>query len=148
MREPIFCHEGSAALLALPHDGLRVTYTLDYPHPALRSQTVSFEVDEGVYARQIAPARTFCTEEEARSLRQKGFGKGADRRNTLVMGPSGPRGNRLRFADECARHKVLDLLGDLGLLNLDLRGHFIGIRSGHALNHRLCELILKDRRAR
>lgn len=145
LREPIFISSGNAVLAAVPDDRFRVTYTLDYGLLSLKGQTVSLEMNPRNYAADIAPARTFCTEEEAAALRKRGFGKGADTRNTLVMGKKGPRGNRLRFPDECARHKVLDLVGDLALLGFALKGHVIGIRSGHALNHRLVEAIIKQR---
>jgi UDP-3-O-acyl N-acetylglucosamine deacetylase len=143
VREPLFIADGGAVL---PDDAFRITYTLDYAHPALRGQTVSFRVDERTFVKDIAPARTFCTEEEALALRRRGLGRGADTRNTLVMGPRGPRRNRLRFRDECARHKVLDLVGDLALLGFAIRGHVVAIRSGHALNHRLLRLILNQKR--
>jgi UDP-3-O-acyl N-acetylglucosamine deacetylase len=145
--EPLFIADGGAALAVLPDDAFRVTYTLDYAHPALRGQTVSFDVTEKTFVKDIAPARTFCTEEEALVLRRRGLGRGADTRNTLVMTPRGPKENRLRFRDECARHKVLDLVGDLALLGFAVRGHVVAIRSGHALNHRLLRLILNQKRA-
>ncbi len=152
--EPIFLSAKNAVLAAHPHKGLRVTYTLDYDYPGLRAQTVSFDVDERTFSREIAPARTFCTADEAKSLREAGYGLGADTRNTLVMSPEGPVENSLRFPDECARHKALDLIGDLALLGARLDAHVIAIRSGHQLNRRLVEAIasaqtvLKERKIR
>lgn len=145
LKEPVFAAAKDAAILALPYDRFRVTYTLDYPHPRLRAKTVSFDVDEKTYLAEIAPARTFCTREEARALRARGFGLGADTQNTLVMGPKGPLRNRLRFADECARHKVLDLIGDLAPLGFAVEAHFIAVRSGHALNREIGRLILQQK---
>lgn len=145
VKSPLFCSSGNALLYILPHEGFKVTYTLDYPHPRLKEQTVSFDVTEDAYIRQIAPARTFCTEEDAVFLKHKGLGKGATYQNTLVMTDKGPKHNRLKFPDECARHKVLDLIGDLGMLGFSIHGHVIGIRSGHALNRRMADLIMKQK---
>lgn len=141
VREPVFVSADRSAILALPHDGLRVTYTLDYPQPGLQAQTVSVDLTPELFAETIAPARTFCSRDEAERLRAQGFGKGATTANTLVMTADGPLDNRLRFVDECARHKILDLIGDLSLLGLDLRAHIVAVRSGHALNHKLREAL-------
>lgn len=140
--EPIFCHDEKAALAVYPADDLRVSYALNCRHPLLADQKVDFLMDAGVYEREIAPARTFCTEEEAQVLKKKGFGRGADFKNTLVIGAKGPLQNRFRFVDECARHKVLDLLGDLALAGFAVKGHVVGLRSGHALNHELVKKII------
>lgn len=143
--EPIFYSAGNAAISAFPHDGFRVTYTLDYDHPALRAQVVSFEVTDRTYADQIAPARTFCTEEEAAALQKAGFGRGADTANTLVMSAAGPVKSKLAWPDECARHKVLDLIGDLGLLGFRIVGHIVAVRSGHGQNRAFVEQMRKKK---
>ncbi len=128
---------GSEALLsALPWErGLQISYTLDYgPSAPFAPQHVSFALSEDAFVREIAPARTFVLEAEAKALQERGLGKGANYDNTLVVGPSGPVQNRLRFPDEYARHKVLDLLGDLFLAGADLRAQVAAVRSGHAGN--------------
>jgi UDP-3-O-[3-hydroxymyristoyl] N-acetylglucosamine deacetylase/3-hydroxyacyl-[acyl-carrier-protein] dehydratase len=146
LREPVFVQEGDAAIAVFPDRSLKLSYMLSYPHPALKSQFVSFHAEgDDRYGEQIAPARTFCLKEEAEALRAAGFGKGANFENTVVMGPEGAIQNKLRFEDECARHKVLDLLGDLYLLGSHLRAHVIAIKSGHPLN---VKLLLKLNQAR
>lgn len=139
VREPIFFSDSGRAVQALPSDTLNLSYVLDYDHPALRGQMVSLTVTPDSFEKKLAPARTFCTEDEVRALKERGFGKGADMKNTLVMTARGPLRNRLRFKDECARHKTLDLLGDLALLGVGLAGDFRGLRSGHGLNRKLVE---------
>ena len=125
-------------LAVFPDRGLSVSYTLSYQHPALKAQFAQFSANGSPSFQQgIAPARTFCLYEEAEMLRAKGLGKGATYDNTLVIGPNGVMQNTLRFDDECVRHKILDLLGDLYLLGGHLRGRVIAIRSGHHLNARL-----------
>lgn len=147
LREPVFCHSGTAALCALPADTFSVAYLLDYGHPKLKAQLVDFQVTAEIFEKEIAPARTFCTSEEAQTLKAAGFGKGADLTNTLVIGADGPVGGTLRFQDECARHKVLDLIGDLGMLGFSLSARIVALRSGHALNRELAECIRKQRRS-
>ena len=137
VREPIVLDENGSVLAVFPGRQLKISYTLSYPHPVLKSQFVSFGTDGQSFDETIAPARTFCLAEEAELLRAKGFGKGATYENTLVVGPDGVIQNTLRFEDEFVRHKILDLLGDLYLLGAHLRGHVIAIKSGHHLNVKL-----------
>ncbi len=134
-----------AQLTALPHpSGLRVTYTLDYPVKPLRNVRVELDVTEERYEREVAPARTFVLREEAELLRALGLGAGASFDNTLVFDDDGPvNGVQLRFPDEAARHKLLDLVGDLALLGSRLRAHVVAVKSGHELNLALVQEIQK-----
>ena len=142
--EPVAVAAGEdISLVAFPYDaGFKVSYTLDYAHPFLGVQHVSFTMSEEGFARDIAPARTFVLASEAEALRKAGLGQGASHENTLVVGDKGVIGNTLRWPDEFARHKVLDLLGDLFLAGADLRGHVYAHRTGHAANLRLVERIV------
>ncbi|MBI4343091.1 MAG: UDP-3-O-[3-hydroxymyristoyl] N-acetylglucosamine deacetylase, partial [Candidatus Omnitrophica bacterium] len=138
LREPVFVEEGDSSIVVFPDKVLRISYMLSYDHPLLKSQFVSFTQDgTASFEQDIAPARTFCLPEEAERLRAAGFGKGATFEFTLVLGASGVLQNTLRFEDEFARHKILDLLGDLYLLGAHLRAHVIAIKSGHPLNVKL-----------
>lgn len=138
LREPVVVEEDDSSIAAFPDTTLRISYVLSYEHPRLRLQFVSFSANgEASFEETIAPARTFCLKDEAESLRAAGFGKGATFDNTLVVGEEGILHNALRFEDECARHKVLDLLGDLYLLGAHLRARIIAIKSGHPLNVKL-----------
>ena len=128
-----------------PADEFSISYTLDYDHPYLKNQTVDFMLTPELFESQIAPARTFCTEKEARQLQKKGFGLGATEDNTLVVRDDGSHRKGLRFADECARHKVLDILGDLSLLGFPVLGRVVGLRSGHSLNQKLVHQIRAQR---
>jgi UDP-3-O-acyl-N-acetylglucosamine deacetylase len=93
--------------------------------------------------RDIASARTFVLEAEVEMLRKAGYGSRATAADLLVFGPNGPIDNELRAPNECARHKVLDCLGDLGLLGCDLVARVEGHRSGHHLNAELARSILR-----
>lgn len=142
IEEPIWCRDRDAAIVALPADVLRISYTLSYP--GIGTQFFDIELTEEKFESQIAPARTFCFEAEALELLRRGLGKGANYENTLVMGPGGPINNTLRFYDEPVRHKVLDLIGDLCLAGAALKGHVIAVKSGHRLNMELVKK-LKER---
>ena len=115
--------------------GLTASYILDYgPRSPIARQSFTTDLTPESFAREIAGCRTFLLEEEARALRAQGIGQHLTHNQLLVFGPRGPIENRLRFADEPSRHKVLDLVGDLALCGFDLVGHVVAYRSGHALN--------------
>jgi UDP-3-O-[3-hydroxymyristoyl] N-acetylglucosamine deacetylase/3-hydroxyacyl-[acyl-carrier-protein] dehydratase len=119
-------------LSAEPYGGLRITFTIEYPHRLIGRQTVSFDINEETFMREIAPARTFVLERDIELLRQSGWIKGGRLESAVVIGEDGIRNQgELRFEDEFARHKVLDLLGDLFLLGGPLLGHVRATRSGH-----------------
>ncbi len=132
---------GRADELSAAEHGLTVSYCLSYRQGRLPAQTVTFEITPEIFAREIAPARSFLLEEEVEYFTSRGLGKGATRENTLVIG--GLTGGRQRLPDEPARHKVLDLLGDLFVLNADLVGEVVASRSGHSLNLTLSKELRK-----
>ena len=141
VKDPIWLEENDTVLAILPDSELKISYMLSYDHPLLRSQYVSVVITPETYEKEIAPTRTFCLEAEAEELRRQGLGKGANFENTLVVGKDGVVKNKLRFSDEFARHKVSDLMGDLYLLGMPLKGHVIAVKSGHPLNVRLLQKI-------
>ena len=135
--ESVFVRQGDATLaLHPPRDlELRASYLLDYGQQSpIHPQNFTSEITPETFANQIAPCRTFLLEEEARQLKQQGLGSRTQYKDLLVFGPQGPIDNQLRFANEPARHKVLDMLGDLFLLGHDLCGHLVAYRSGHPAN--------------
>src|SRR5205823_13847418 len=109
----------------------------------VRTQTVTPER----FAHDVAGCRTFVLESEALELRRQGLGTRTTASDLLVFGPRGPIDNRLRFADEPARHKILDILGDLSLFGHDLRGHVVAYRSGHPLNVELVRTLTQQQAA-
>lgn len=145
LKEPIWVEDEDASLTALPSNELKISYLLNYNHPKLQAQYVTFVLEKDIFVREIAPSRTFCLEEEVEPLRQIGLGKGADYSNTVVVSKSGVINNTFRFEDEPARHKVLDLIGDLYLLGCALETNIIAIKSGHPLNIRLLRRIEQQR---
>ncbi|MDI6605766.1 MAG: bifunctional UDP-3-O-[3-hydroxymyristoyl] N-acetylglucosamine deacetylase/3-hydroxyacyl-ACP dehydratase [Candidatus Omnitrophota bacterium] len=137
VKEPIFLEEENASIMAVPSHDFKVSYTLSYDHPLLKIQFKELSLSQEIFRDEIAPARTFCLEEEAQDLQRQGIGCGASYENTLVVGKKGVIKNKLRYEDEFVRHKILDLLGDLYVLGQPLKGHIIALKSGHSLNLRL-----------
>jgi UDP-3-O-acyl N-acetylglucosamine deacetylase len=134
---PVVVRAPGTTLALHPADGreLRVSYRLDYGLGApIPPQTVTLRACPATFLRDVARCRTFLTAPEADALRAQGIGRHLKPADLLVFGPRGPIDNALRFADEPARHKVLDLVGDLALCGFDLAGHVVAYRSGHALN--------------
>ena len=135
--------EGNSELIALPpldteSDTIEISYDLDYGSTGpINRQYYRVVVTPESFESNIAPARTFVLEDEARALREGGLGTHLTYADILVFGPDGPIENSLRFPDECVRHKILDIIGDLALLGRPLIGRIHARRSGHALNHAL-----------
>lgn len=132
----VVCKDGaSIGLHPATDDTLRATYTLDYGLTApIPRQAVTVAVRPDTFARELAGCRTFLLKHEAELLRAQGIGKHLSPKEVLVFDGAGPIDNRVRFADEPARHKLLDLVGDLSLCGFDLAGHVVAYRSGHSLN--------------
>lgn len=146
-KEPLYMEEGDSSVMILPANDFRVSYAMSYPDSVLKSQYASFEFNQEVFEKELAPSRTFCLQQEAQELTKQGLGKGANYENTVVVGENGIVNNKLRFEDEFVRHKICDLIGDLYLLGHPVKGHVIGIKSGHPLNIKLLKKIkhLHDR---
>lgn len=138
VKESVCCAAKKGSFLeAIPYNGFKISYFLSYPVGSIGEQFLSLDITPDIFKKEIAPARTFCMKKEAILLRILGFGRGADYKNTLIMGRDGPIKNKLRFPDEPARHKMLDLIGDLSLVGMPLKAHIVAVKSGHMLNMEL-----------
>ena len=118
-------------------------YELDYGsgNPIGR-QSLEVSLSPRHFHINLAPSRTFMLESEAEAMKARGLGQRATCKDLLVFGSRGPIDNQLRFPDECVRHKMVDMVGDLALAGCDLIGRFIAFRSGHRLNAELVRAIL------
>ncbi|MFZ4573237.1 MAG: UDP-3-O-acyl-N-acetylglucosamine deacetylase [Phycisphaerales bacterium] len=123
-------------------------YFLDYGTTSpIHAQSASWSGDTGVYVGQVAPARTFCLKAEAEAMKRMGLFKDFEPSDLLVIDDDGtPIDNAMRYHDEPARHKLLDLIGDLGLAGAPLLARITAERSGHALNHALVRAVLDGAR--
>lgn len=129
-------------------DSWTIRYDLDYGNTVIRPQSFTATITPEEFVREIAFARTFVLESEVAMLKARGFGQRATSQNLLVFGPQGVVENVLRAPDECARHKLLDCIGDLALCGGSPVGSFHAIQSGHHLNHRMVEKMLSTMPAR
>ena len=140
IREPISIAAGDASIYALPYadDGLNITYDLDYGgHVGVGRQIFSCRLTPESFEKHLAPARTFLLEAEARQFQARGMGTHVGPRDLLVINSDGPIKNSFRFPNECARHKIVDLIGDLALVGRAIKGRIVAYKSGHTLNQQL-----------
>jgi UDP-3-O-[3-hydroxymyristoyl] N-acetylglucosamine deacetylase/3-hydroxyacyl-[acyl-carrier-protein] dehydratase len=127
--------EGEASYVAVPAPGLRVSATIEFAHPVIGRQYGSFDLSNGSFERDIAPARTFGFAAEAEALHQRDLALGASLENTIVLNETKIMNEEpLRFPDEFLRHKVGDIVGDLALLGARLDAHVIAERPSHRGN--------------
>jgi beta-hydroxyacyl-ACP dehydratase FabZ len=144
IRKPVHVSFGDATLAALPGptDKLEIIYDFEAAAPVGR-QIFSFHLGEDDFLKELAPARTFVFEREVAELRRRGFGEHLTTKDLLVLGDNGPVENEFRFPDECVRHKVLDLIGDLTLAGRPIYGRLVAHKSGHELNHLMARKLLE-----
>ena len=125
--------------------GLSIRYLLDYGNEGpIGRQTIDVVLTPRTFDEELASARTFVLKHEAEWLREQGLGERVTCNDLLVFNDVGPVGNRLRFHDECVRHKTLDLIGDLALAGCDIEGRIVAYRSGHRLNAELVRTLLRE----
>lgn len=123
-------------------------YELDYGSgSSIGRQSLEVSLSPRHFHINLAPSRTFLLESEAQALKAMGLGQRATCKDLLVFGPGGPIVNELRFPDECVRHKMVDMVGDLALAGCDLIGRFVAYRSGHRLNAELVRTIVAESQA-
>jgi UDP-3-O-[3-hydroxymyristoyl] N-acetylglucosamine deacetylase len=150
IRQPVHVQDGDKWARFEPYEGFRLSFTIDFPHPALRStqQSTAIEFSTTQYIREVARARTFGFMRELDQLRAHNLGLGASLDNVValddfrVVNPDG-----LRYDDEFVRHKILDAIGDLYLLGHHVIGAYSAYKSGHALNNQLVRALLADRKS-
>jgi len=134
VEHPYTFKDGEAELTVLPNDQLMVTFFIDFPETAIGQQAYSLMVTPQSFLEEIAPARTFCLEHDVEHLRELGLIKGGSLECALVVGKQEYLNPPLRFPEEPVRHKILDFLGDLFLINCFPVAHFTVNRSGHLQN--------------
>lgn len=145
VRHPVSVEAPGKRITILPADSFVLTCDIFFDHPMVGHQAIELEVTPDRYAAEIAPARTFGFAWELDQMRNMGLIRGASLDNAVcfnrssVMNPEG-----LRSEDECCRHKVLDLIGDLALIGKPLLGHVIAERAGHAMHAALVARIMSE----
>jgi len=144
VHEPIFLESRSGSLMTIvPDDRFRVSCTNVGPDGRF-TQFYSTEITPELYEKEIAPARTFVFYEDVKPLLDKGLIKGGSLENAVVVkGDSVLSKEPVRFPEEFARHKILDIVGDLALFGRPIRGHVIAVKPGHGPNTELAKILTK-----
>ena len=135
--ETVRCSFGDSWIEARPaiEDEYSVRFELDYSHePVIGCQIAEARITPEAFREEIAHCRTFVLEREAEALRRRGLGTEVTTRDLLVFGDSGPIDNQMHFDNECARHKLLDVVGDMSLVGCPIVGQIVAHKSGHHLN--------------
>jgi UDP-3-O-[3-hydroxymyristoyl] N-acetylglucosamine deacetylase/3-hydroxyacyl-[acyl-carrier-protein] dehydratase len=130
-----------ASYVALPDDTFRVSATIEFNHPLIQRQFASFALQDGQFADEVAPARTFGFLREAEELYKRGLVKGVTLDNAIVLNETGLEHGELRFRDEFVRHKIGDVLGDFALIGRRVKAHIVADRPSHAGNLELARAI-------
>jgi UDP-3-O-[3-hydroxymyristoyl] N-acetylglucosamine deacetylase len=142
---PVEVRDGDKLARLDPAPELSVQFTVDFKHPLISDQTFGFTFSDRRFAREVAPARTFCFLRDIERMKAMGLAQGGSLDNAIVIDDFSilnPEG--LRFPDEFARHKALDAIGDLALCGMPIIGALTAKKSGHAMNQALVRKVLSD----
>lgn len=147
VKKPIKVEDGDKWAEFEPYDGFKVTFTIDFDHPTLKTSTQTTTVDfsSTTFVKEVSRARTFGFMRDLESMQAAGLAQGGGLHNAIVLDDTGVvNEDKLRYEDEFVKHKVLDAIGDLYLLGHPLIGAFRAFKSGHALNNRLLRMLVDD----
>ncbi len=142
---PVEITDGERHIAATPADRFHVRYFIDFPHPMVAREEIELDVDAESFTRELGPARTFGFLDDVSRLRSMDLIRGGSLDNAIVLTRDGLLSGELRFPDEFARHKALDLIGDLALVGRPLLASVTAHKGGHALHTALVTRLLKDR---
>lgn len=142
--KPLTLQEKEASISFLPNSDFKISYTIEFSHPAIRKQELSLSLNQRNFAREIAPARTFGFLKDVEHLRSQGLALGGSLENAIVLDEEKVINGPLRFPDEFVRHKILDFIGDLALLGHPLLGHFKAYKAGHNLHLKAIHFLLDN----
>jgi len=148
IKRPVTVTDGDKVASFKPFEGFKVSFSIDFDHPAFHNRTLKAEVDfcSTSFVKEVSRARTFGFMHEIEYLRSKGLARGGSMDNAIVVDEFQVLNeDGLRYEDEFVKHKILDAIGDLYLLGNSLIGEFVGHKSGHGLNNAsLRELIAQE----
>jgi UDP-3-O-[3-hydroxymyristoyl] N-acetylglucosamine deacetylase len=139
--------DGNRSIYVYPSKELKITYMIDFQHPLLRNQEYVLRFSGGDFVREISRARTFGFLKDVETLKANGLAKGGSLDNAVVIDDFRILNeDGLRFEDEFVRHKILDFIGDLSLIQFPIIGHFVVKKSGHFLNQQMLATLMKSKR--
>lgn len=136
--------DGEKSIAVEPSNCFQISYEIHFPHPSIGRQIVDWEITPETYAREIGFARTFGFYAEVEQLLKKGLIRGGSFDNAVVLSEEGIMNGPLRAPDEFARHKAVDLIGDVALCGRPLLGRIIAHKAGHALHTELATRLVRD----
>lgn len=150
IKKPIRVEDGDKYATLEPHSGFRLSFTIDFQHPAIGEdvQHTSFDFSTTTFVKEISRARTFGFMKDLEYFKNNNLARGANMENAIVLDDYRVLNDEgLRYRDELVRHKVLDAIGDLYLLGHSLIGEYKAYKSGHALNNKLLLALLEQQEA-
>lgn len=143
--KPISVSERHSHITIFPYEGRKITCSIDYDHPLIKHQTMSIDITEENFVREIASAKTYGFLREVEFLRARGLARGGTLYNSIVLDEEGIiNKNIVTFKDEFVRHKILDIVGDSSLLGMPIYGHIVAHRAGHSINIKFLNEILNN----
>ena len=149
IENPVSFDEQDVQIIALPSDVFSVSFTIDYSNPFVGSQYIDLPVTSDTFLKEIAPARTYCFQDDVDKLKAKGLIKGGSLENAIVISEKGLLNEEpLRFPDEFVRHKIADFLGDFALLGVPVRLRVVALKSGHRSNVKFLHVLKKHLKRR
>jgi UDP-3-O-[3-hydroxymyristoyl] N-acetylglucosamine deacetylase len=142
--QPFVLREGDASISVEPDEKFKVSYTIEFDHPAIQIQSLEWVVSIESFLRDIAPARTFGFLKDVEKLWNQGLALGGSFENALVLDEKGVINGPLRYDDEFVRHKIIDLIGDLSLVGYPFIGHVSAHKAGHSLHLEAVHFLVKN----
>ena len=143
IKEKVAISDGEGTAMFLPSPEFRITYKIEFNHPAIGVQSYQMKFSDISYEEEICEARTFGFLRDVEYLQAKGLALGGSLKNAVVLDEHRIiNKDGLRFPDEFVKHKILDAIGDLSLLGIPIIGHFVACKSGHRLNNLLLKELL------
>lgn len=140
--------QGDRKMSVEPADGFEIECVIEFPHPFINKQRLKFVFENGSFGREIASARTFGFTTEIETLRRANLALGGSLENAIVLTPDGMLNQTpLRFDDEFVRHKILDIIGDIALLGMPVKGRITAEKSGHSIHAQLMTKLLRTESA-
>ena len=142
--KPFIVREKNASISVDPDEEFKISYTIEFDHPAIQKQTLDLAVNVESFLKEIAPARTFGFLKDVERLWDQGLALGGSLENAIVLDEKGVINGPLRFDDEFVRHKIIDLIGDLSLMGYPPIGHFSAHKAGHSLHLKVVRFLIEN----
>lgn len=148
VKKPIKVTDNDKSVIVYPEPCFKITCSIDFNHPLIGKQTITYDRAKNNFAKEISCARTFGFVQDLELLKRFSLGKGGSLDNAIIIDKDKILNeDRLRYPDEFVRHKLLDSLGDFSLLGMPIQGHIVTHKSGHTLNHLFIKTFLKNKNA-